>query len=640
MATRTLQSKPRLLYSLPLNPPIAFLRHPTYPIQLPTRDLRQAYLDALWPPAASQQSEQATLEAFARLLLALLAERSPANLDTLVRGHILPLQEFDKRWRNQLPPLVGDTDDDDDDERSPAGLTRDEIQRVQADYARWAIDEGIRLEEERKKAEEKRRKRKERAPDQNADTTGAENTDDMDTVQDIEVRPSDWLSAKELLETRLQALLLFTLLALPATFQPDKPRKGRKRKNPEHYAETLDAAMLLDFLTDRMQIWRVMKDVSDLDFAADVPLVDKEARAQFLPAEERDAVQVWWADVVDPLFRTHVDASVLAHHRVKLFPAVTTQAERLAQRLEPAPSPFKARSLLSLEKSARRRELREGERRVAESPTMKRLMSMSGLSSKGKEREASIGPAGKTRPPDDGDVFKVPGKPARRQDYIVEGMGADLTVANGASSSNRPRLPRKQERPRPLPRGDSSAAGISDALKRRCVSLGRKPSSSSVGTKKGALAKAANEQQEDVDSRTRKRKSMSPKKLTASERAAHSLTLVPDTPAKSGAAASSVSFRKPFAQNTSLPSFAALGAAFRAGTSDAPPLPFNLPPPRLPSDRMDWAVDEDDDVEEGMVLDGRRGARRVEVSGASSPASSGTVTPKKQTARQVLVPDT
>ena len=59
--------------------------------------------------------------------------------------------------------------------------------------------------------------------------------------------------------------------------------------------------MLLDFLTDRMQIWRVMKDVSDLDFAADVPLVEKEAKTQFAPAEERDAVQIWWADVVDPL---------------------------------------------------------------------------------------------------------------------------------------------------------------------------------------------------------------------------------------------------------------------------------------------------------------------------------------------------
>lgn len=101
--------------------------------------------------------------------------------------------------------------------------------------------------------------------------------------------------------TRLQALLLFTLLALPVTFQPDVPKKGRKKKNPEHFADTLDAAMLLDFLTDRLQIWRVMQDVGDLAFASDVPLVEKEAKVKFVPLEERDAVQVWWADIVEPL---------------------------------------------------------------------------------------------------------------------------------------------------------------------------------------------------------------------------------------------------------------------------------------------------------------------------------------------------
>ncbi|BGP36760.1 hypothetical protein JCM10449v2_000662 [Rhodotorula kratochvilovae] len=642
MATRTLQGKPRLLYSLPLNPPIAFPLHPTYPIQLPTRDLRQAYLDALWPPAALKQSELSTLEAFARLLLALLAERPPVELNTLVRELVLPLQEFDKRWRNQLPPLVEDLDDE--DEHPPVGLSDDEVRRVQDDYARWAVVEKVRLEEERKKAEEKRRKGKERALDQDAPTEQRDDND-MDEVREVEVRPNDWLTAKELLETRLQALLLFTLLALPATFQPDKPKKGRKKKNPEHYPDTLDAAMLLDFLTDRMQIWRVMKDVSDLDFAVDVPLVEKEAKTQFAPAEERDAVQVWWADVVDSLFRTHVDGSILSHHRVKLFPAATTQADRLAQRLEPAPSPFKARSLLSLEKSARRRELREGERRVAESPTMKRLMSMSGLSSKGKEREGSAAPMGKGRAADDGDVFKMPSKPSRRQDGVDAGPSADGASTQDAASSSRPRLPRKQERPRPLPRGDSSVAGVSEALKRRCVSLGKKPSSSAVGTKKkGAAAKGKDEQEKDVDTHKRKRKSMSPKKLTASERAAHTLTLVPDTPDKANAAASSAaSFRKPFSQTAALPSFAALGAAFRAGAGDAPPLPFHLPPPpRLPSDGMDWAGEgEDDDEDEGMMLDRReRGGRREEVGGASSPASVGAVTPKKQTVRQVLVPDT
>ena len=336
--------------------------------------------------------------------------------------------------------------------------------------------------------------------------------------------------------TRLQALLLFTLLALPATFQPDVPKKGRKKKNPEHFPDTLDAAMLLDFLTDRMQIWRVMQDVSDLAFAADVPLVEKEAKVKFVPVEERDAVQVWWADVVEPLcvpsprllitsadtvltptftahsYRTRIDASVLSHHRLKLFPAATSQADRLAQRLEPAPSPFKARSLLSLEKSARRREVCEGERRVAESPTMKRLMSMSGLTGKVKERDAgraataAASTTSSTQGEEGGgDVFKLPSKPSRRQDALDDG------AASADAAATRTRLPRKQERPRPLPRGDSSSAGIPDALKRRVVSLGKQAGSRSKSAVGAPLVK-----DDAGDAHQRKRKSLSPKSASLS----------------------------------------------------------------------------------------------------------------------------
>ncbi|GAA5926608.1 hypothetical protein JCM3775_001065 [Rhodotorula graminis] len=642
MATRTLSDKPPLLFALPLHPPIPFPLHPTYPVQLPTRDLRQAYLDTLWPPAAAaNQSEQARLESFARILLTLLADRAPPALNTLVRDLVLPLQDFDKRWRIQLPPLVEDPDSDDpNDGRAPAGVTDDEARRATDDYERWAVDEKVRLEAKREE-DERRRKGKQRAVDQDAATGahGDEHDEESSVPKPVVVRPSGWLGDKELLETRLQALLLFTLLALPASFQPDIPKKGRKKKNPEHFPDTLDAAMLLDFLTDRMQIWRVMQDVSDLAFAADVPLVEKEAKVKFVPVEERDAVQV--------CFRTRIDALVLSHHRLKLFPAATSQADRLAQRLEPAPSPFKARSLLSLEKSARRREVREGERRVAESPTMKRLMSMSGLTGKAKERDvgrtaaaaaaaatAAGSASSRSQGEQDGDVFKLPSKPTRRQDALGDG-------AAPAEAAARPRLPRKQERPRPLPRGDSSSAGIPDALKRRVVSLGKQAGSRAKSGIGAPLVKDG-----DGDGLKRKRKSLSHKKLTASERAAHTLTLVPDTPDKAAAAASSAaSFRNPFHRTSTVPSFAALGAAFRAGASDAAPLPFSLPPPPrlgLDKDRMDWSGEgEDEDSEEdseGDVVLGERDRRRGGAAGEAQ--EGGTVTPKKQTARQVLVPDT
>lgn len=102
--------------------------------------------------------------------------------------------------------------------------------------------------------------------------------------------------------TRLQALLLLGLLSLPATFQPDRPKKGKKKRAPELFAETLDPSMLLDFQTDRMQIWRVMQEVSDLNVAAAV--ADGKATAkekeikQLIPP--KDLVQEWWADVVEP----------------------------------------------------------------------------------------------------------------------------------------------------------------------------------------------------------------------------------------------------------------------------------------------------------------------------------------------------
>ncbi|BGO92850.1 hypothetical protein NBRC10512_007970 [Rhodotorula toruloides] len=617
MATQTTTTKRRLIYSLPCRPPIPFPAQPSYPVHVPNRDLKHAYTDAMWPPADERQSEQATLEAFARSLLALLADRSPAEFDSLARELVLPLQDFDKRWRDHVPGAIAASEDDED--HSNEGLGEEEARWAREDYARWAVKEKARLEEERRKAEEKRRKGKQRALDQDGAAEQMDEDEDEAAPKEIVVRPDDWLSEKELLETRLQSLILLTLLSLPITYTPSITRKGKKKKHPELFRDTLDPAMLLDFLTDRMQIWRVMRDVGGFGIAAE--------GMEEVVVEEKDLVQVWWLDIVEPLFRTRVDSTILSHHRLKLFPSSATQAARLAQRLEPAPSPFKARSLLSLEKSARKREMREDERRVAQSPTMKRLMGLKGLGAGRKEKEE------KETGGEDDDVFKIPVVPLKRKD------STDAPSDAASTAAPRPRLPRKQERPRPLPRGDNMA-GVPDVLKRRVVSLSKKPSASSVAVKKKVASKA---DADDSHALKRKRKAVSPKKSTAADRAAHSLTLVPDTPSKSSS--TSASFRKPFSRATSMPSFAALGAAFRAGAADAPrlPLPFEVPsPPPFGIRRAKGARALELNEEAGEVA--YESDEEMNAAGGEADrmdeARDRLSTPKKQVVAQVLVPDT
>lgn len=102
--------------------------------------------------------------------------------------------------------------------------------------------------------------------------------------------------------TRLQALLLLGLLSLPVTFQPERPKKGKKKRAPELFADTLDPAMLLDFQTDRLQIWRVMQDVAEPNVAAIASGEQATAKEKEMKqiAVQRDVVQDWWADVVEP----------------------------------------------------------------------------------------------------------------------------------------------------------------------------------------------------------------------------------------------------------------------------------------------------------------------------------------------------
>jgi hypothetical protein len=76
---------------------------------------------------------------------------------------------------------------------------------------------------------------------------------------------------------------------------PQKKGKGRKKKDLERDSATLDPALLLDFLTDRLQIWRVMQSLSTDDD------MDGQERGQSEAVAQRDTVQEWWADVVEPL---------------------------------------------------------------------------------------------------------------------------------------------------------------------------------------------------------------------------------------------------------------------------------------------------------------------------------------------------
>lgn len=194
-------------------------------------------------------------------------------------------------------------------------------------------------------------------------------------------------------------------------------------------------------------------------------------------------------------FRARVDTATLSHHRIKLFPASTSQADRLAQRLEPAPSPFKTRSLLSLEKSARKREAKAGERRVAESPTMKRLLR--------KPDAASARNAAET--------FKIPSAPSSRRTHAEnEGVGGPLDATD---AERPPRGVGNLDRSRPLPRGDSTA-GATDVLKRRVVSLAKKPASRVNASRQAGSLPAHSAIHDDADAsrvtNKRKRKSLSP----------------------------------------------------------------------------------------------------------------------------------
>ena len=191
------------------------------------------------------------------------------------------------------------------------------------------------------------------------------------------------------------------------------------------------------------------------------------------------------------------------HHRSKLFPDGIADLNNTSNT-----TLYEERSLMSLDKSARRRDLRDSQALVAESPTMKRLLSMPSLAREAREKGNGE------------DVFKMPLPPIRRngstESSMTEESGEVRKQAQQSDSAARTRLPRKQERPRPLPRGDSATSNMRDMLKRREVSLARK--TSTAGVKK----KTKDSGEGNEIGRKRKRKSASPQsKPTSLSRTLH-----------------------------------------------------------------------------------------------------------------------
>ncbi|KAK4705754.1 hypothetical protein P7C70_g452, partial [Phenoliferia sp. Uapishka_3] len=435
-----------------------------------------------------------------------------------------------------------------------------------------------------------------------------------------------WISSLELTETLLQCLLALLLLSLPPSDIPRPKLKKKHKSDPQRHAATLDPEVQLDYLTDRLELWRVHREVTSLDSSSSKTGTTGGSHVEDIAVKvlQRDEVHEWWEESVEPLFSPRLPSSILLPHRKKLFPASST-TESLSTRLEPAPSPFrvKDRTLLSLDRSARKKN--SDNRIVSESPTMKRLLHF-------RNEEQIAASTTRNEMMDEGHVFKVPPPPPRRRKALSESTAAstrlvaekvDHPVGTFGDAVEPPpstkSRSRKQERPRPLIQTDSRVAAPSSKslFNRRQVNLARRPHQPQ--NKKPPLAGASQPElgksnsQPVLGGRGTKRKSASPIKTRPSEAMIVYPTtssapsfLIPDTPHKSPHVHSLP--RSSFSRTQSLPSFAALGAAFRPGADPFQSAPLTRPagregssfstlippPPVLPGERderpigMEW----------------------------------------------------
>lgn len=246
-----------------------------------------------------------------------------------------------------------------------------------------------------------------------------------------------------------------------------------------------------------------MKDVKGLGTTATV--IEAEKGIERIE-KERDEVQEWFEDIVEPIFTPLLPSALLIHHRLKLFPSPTS-TDSLSTRLIPEPSPFKVRerSLMSLDKSARKSKEWNESNRVVESPTMKRLVGgRRSLTSLLTEEEGERN-----------EVFKIPlTRRLPSLPLIIPSLPitTSTTTTIGAST----KLPRKQLKP--LPRSShssalslstsSTTATTSKALfNRREVSTSRSRSIGPNGKKKDTASSTISAEM----GRNKKRKSVSPR---------------------------------------------------------------------------------------------------------------------------------
>ncbi|SCV68318.1 BQ2448_439 [Microbotryum intermedium] len=595
-----------LLYSLPHDCPIPWPAHPTYAIVDPSEqppELDQAYLDALYSDVHKNIISKS--RQFGHHLLALASELSRDQIELKVRSIILPLHDFDRKWRNTIPSLVRPTSTENVDPAitgarptPPTGkkskLDDKEVTFLLGAHREWRQAEEAKLDKDRPKSlpviqedvehpqETKQIYDDASSKDGKLGSLRPEGVEDEVVHKPVawtkkEVNDTQWVAAGELFEsvfTLLHGLLLLTLITLPAPLESPEV-KPKKKKDPERHAATLDPELLLDFLTDRLQIWRVMRDVDALGLGGSDSQASDPKKKEGVEVEDRDEVQQWWLDVVEALFGPHASPELLSHHRAKLFPSATP-ADALAIRLAPAPSPFKTRSLLSLDKSARRKE-RDQWPLVVESPTMKRLLGLSSVNH---------------------DSFKVPILPFRSKpgDKAAASPAskstsskADHTSHEKTSDAAAPRSKPPRKQPRPLPRGDSLISSSKGLFNRREVSFGKPKPGSGIKNKAVSASKVAEQTTVDQSgaNHVNKRKSMSPKKSSSTANMT-SFTLVPDTPAASRTSSATMSTQVPV-----VPSFAALGAAFRPGASSTPDF---LPASLSAAAPMDWDDDEEDEL--------------------------------------------
>jgi hypothetical protein len=255
---------------------------------------------------------QGNLDTFSHHLISLRSAVSDSEttvLQTSLRNLLLPASDFDKRWRYTIPlvvvppPLTAGgvvvVENGKEGKGNKGALSEEGTGLVLGAYEGW-------------KSKKVERKGKGGAGGGDVEMGGTEEKvgerGERWTTQ--EDGASDWLRELELLEyvscfvwdgretderglsrTRIQVLLLLTLISIPIS---DCAIPPKRKKNPERHASTLDPELLLDFLTDRLQVWSAIKSLGATG-TLDAPTTGADGTKD---APKDDDV-TWWKEIVE-----------------------------------------------------------------------------------------------------------------------------------------------------------------------------------------------------------------------------------------------------------------------------------------------------------------------------------------------------